>query len=321
MDLSIVIVNWNSQAFLRPCIDSIYSQTRDLQFEVIVIDSASFDGSDVLLEKHYPAVKFIQSKANLGFAKSNNHAFETCEGDIVLFLNPDTEILGSAINELYNAIISLPESGALGGRLLNSDGSVQTSCIKAFPTILTEVLGTEAFRRCFPSARLWGMAPLFSDNDAPSEVDVISGACLMVRREVFEKSGRFSVDYFMYSEDVDLCFKIRRSGFRNYYVPNATFIHHGGSSSAQSEVSMFSSIMKLEARWRYFCKVKSYFYGSIYRTSILMVSILRVFLALFLAFPAILVARESRWRLTLKKWWASLRWALGLERWVEKYGL
>ena len=179
-----------------------------LEFEIIVIDSASFDGCAEMLRKEFPQVRFIQSQENLGFAKSNNLAFRSATGESVLFLNPDTEIVGPAINVLHSALKMLPDAGVVGGRLLNSDGTVQTSCVQAFPTILNQLLNAESLRRRFPRSRLWGMAPLFDAGTKPKLVEAISGACVMLPRLLLEKIGVFSKDYFMYSEDIDLSYKV-----------------------------------------------------------------------------------------------------------------
>ena len=131
---------------------------------------------------------------------------------LCLFLNPDTELVGPAINVLFDHLRALPDAGAVGCKLLNSDGTVQTSCIQSIPTILNQVLDSEASRAKWPRSLLWGMAPLFSASENPEEVEAITGACVMLKREVFEEVGLFSEDYFMYAEDIDLSYKIRKAG-------------------------------------------------------------------------------------------------------------
>ena len=319
MDVSIIIVNWNSKDFLGPCLDSVFRETGGIEFEVIVIDSGSFDGCGEFLAANYPAVKFIQSEENLGFARANNRAFEASCGESILFLNPDTELQGPAINLLHAALRDLPDAGVLGGCLLNSDGSIQTSCIKPFPSILGEALNAEVLRRRFPRSRLYGMEALFLKGERPSKVDVVSGACLMIDRGLFEEVGRFSEDYFMYSEDVDLCFQVRKAGRENFYIPAARVTHHGGGSSEQSAVNTFSSVMMLEARWKYFRKTRSLGYGLLYRVTVSVMSLVRITLSLVCLLPACVSTRRGRWVKALRKWWASFRWTLGLERWASTY--
>jgi GT2 family glycosyltransferase len=319
MDLSIIIVNWNSKEYLKKCIASILAETHGIEFEIVVIDSASFDGCGEMLREHYPQVRFIQSQENLGFSRANNLAFQSSTGNYILFLNPDTELRGPAINLLFDQLHKLQAAGAVGCKLLNSDDSIQTSCIQSFPTILNQMLNADALRRLFPRSRLWGTAALFDENDKPSEVDSISGACLIMSRALFEKIGQFSTDYFMYSEDVDLCFKLRQAGMKNYYVPSAVIVHYGGASSAQSEVSTFSSVMLLESRWRFFLKTKPWGYGGLYRASVVAASVCRIPISLAFWLSKLVTAREARWKVALKKWNAGLRWALGLEDWTKKY--
>ncbi len=205
LDLSIVIVNWNSVEFLKACIASVQRETHDVNYEIIVIDAASFDGCDRMLRNTYPEVRFIQSELNVGFGQANNRAFEASLGDSVLFLNPDTTVVGHAISVMHACLQQLPMAGAIGCRLLNGDHSLQTSCVQSFPTITNQVLDADWLRARWPSARLWGTRALYARDDAPQVVEAVAGACVMVKREVFERAGRFSKEYFMYCEDIDLC--------------------------------------------------------------------------------------------------------------------
>lgn len=319
MDLSIIIVNWNSKDYLLKSIASIEAETKGIEFEIVVIDAASFDGCDEMLRRIYPHVLFIQSDRNVGFAKANNEAFKVSHGRNILFLNPDTKIEDLAIETLYYQLNSLPKAGIVGAKLLNSDRSVQESCIRAFPTILNQVLDSNMLRKLFPRARLWGMKPLFVRSERAKEVDAISGACLMVKKSVFESVGMFSTDYFMYSEDLDLCLKVRKAGLNTYYVPTAVVVHYGGASSSQTSVNTFSAVMMLESRWRFFRKTGSLWYAQLYRLAMFGVSIVRIVLVLFMWPARRLYGRESWNETVLKKWIARLRWTLGGEGWVKDY--
>ena len=317
IDLSIIIVNWKSREFLNKCISSIYLNTREVSFEIIVIDSGSFDGCDEMLRLVYPQVRFIQSDRNLGFAKANNQAFLVSNGLNILFLNPDTEIESNAVHKLMRKLESIPSAGAVGAKLLNSDRSVQETCIRAFPTILNQALDSDMLRKLCPMASLWGMKPLFAGDEGAKIVEAVSGACLMIKRSVFRKVGMFSTDYFMYSEDIDLCLKVRMIGLNTYYVPTAVIVHHGGGSSLQASTNTFSSVMMLESRWRYFRKTRSLWYSRFYRFAMFGTSIARIGLAVFVWPFQGLRGRESVIENALKKWMASLRWTLGGERWVK----
>jgi GT2 family glycosyltransferase len=312
-------VNWNSKDYLLKSIASIESGTKGLDFEIVVIDAASYDGCNEMLRQNYPHVLFMQSDRNLGFAKANNEAFKVSRGRNLLFLNPDTEIEGLAIETLYYQLNSLPNVGIVGAKLLNSDRSVQESCIRAFPTVLNQVLDSSMLRKLFPRARLWGMKPLWEENEAAQEVDAVSGACLMVKRPVFESVGMFSTDYFMYSEDIDLCLKVRKAGWKTYYVPRAVVVHHGGASSSQTAENTFSAVMMLESRWRFFRKTRSLWYSRFYRVAMFGTSIVRIGLVLFVWPVFGLCGRVSWVELMLKKWMARLRWTLGGGKWVKNY--
>jgi len=319
MELSVVIVNWNSKEYLRNCIDSIITTTNNIEFEIVVIDSGSLDGSGEMLRECYPQVRFIQSENNLGFAKANNVAFNVASGRKILFLNPDTEIEGHAVETLNHCLDSMSNAGIVGAKLLNSDRSVQTSCIQAFPTILNQFLDSDVLRNIYPRAGMWGTGPLLTEGNAPEEVDAVSGACLMVKRSVFESIGMFSTDYFMYSEDVDLCLKVRKVGLHTYYIPSAVVVHHGGASSSQISVNTFSAVMMLESRWRFFRKTRSLWYSRLYRLAMFGTSVVRIGLVLFV-WPVLgLCGKESQVEHVLKKWMARLRWTLGGERWVKNY--
>jgi len=318
LDLSIIIVNWNSREYLRKCLATILAEISGIAFEAIVIDSASFDGCAEMVKQHYPQVKFLQSSENLGFSGANNRAVDASTGRYLLFLNPDTEIVGTAIRTLLGTAQGLPNAGAVGCKLLNSDGTLQTSCVQAFPTILNQLLSAEVLRRLTPRARLWGMRAIFDNSGKPSPVEMISGACLLMRREVFEQVGRFSTEYFMYAEDVDLCYKARKFGLTNYYVSEAVVIHHGGGSSQQAR-SNFSSVMMMESTRQFLKKWRGGFYSLGYRFALSFAALCRVLLLLVIS--PVLLARSglTRWKSSCGKWFAIFGWGLGLSRWTKQY--
>ena len=317
MDLSIIIVNWNSVDYLRRCLESIYRQTTNLEFEVMVIDNASFDGSEELIRAEFPEVKFIQSTENIGFARANNLGFQHSTGEALLFLNPDTEVRSSAINELFTSLHSVPDAGAIGGKLLNSDGSLQISCIQPFPTILNQMFDLEWLQVRFPRLKIWGIRPLFLDRGVPEEVDVVSGACLMVKRSVFEMIGTFSTDYFMYSEDVEVCYKIRQAGWRVYYVGKAEIVHYGGASAKEHPIDALEDVLTREARYQFMAKIRGTRYARLYKFSVVPVSLVRLFCTVVLSSLALLSKSKNEFALSKKKWTKILRWSIGMEGWTQ----
>jgi N-acetylglucosaminyl-diphospho-decaprenol L-rhamnosyltransferase len=316
VDLSIIIVNWNSKDYLGKCIASILAGITDLPYEIVVIDSGSHDGSGEMLRRNYPQVIFIQGE-NLGFAKANNAAFRASTGDHVVFLNPDTEVRGSALRVMLDHIRRTPASGAVGCRLLNADGSVQTSCIQSFPTILNQFVNADALRTLFPNSSLWGAASLFNNEDGPTVVDAVSGACLMTRRSVFEEAGLFSEHYFMYAEDVDLCHKAIQAGYRNYYVPGATVVHFGGASALQRP-SDFSVVMMRASIWQFLRNTKGERYALGYRLSMLVASIGRIACLLIMLPVYVTRGRLESWTWSLGKWRAISIWSMGLKRGIAR---
>jgi GT2 family glycosyltransferase len=310
-ELSIIFVNWNATDYMRSCLNSIYSQASGVDFEVIVVDNASLNGNVDSLKQEFPGIRLIKSRENIGFAGANNLGYKQSTGDCLLFLNPDTEVIGPAIQRMLKRMNSLYRPGAVGCKLLNSDGSIQTSCIQRFPTILNQILDIEALRIRWPGCSLWKIDALFSGNEEPTEVEVISGACLMIRREVFEAVNLFSKDYFMYAEDVDLCFKVHQAGFKNYFLGEATVLHHGGGSSKQKSSDHWSAIAQREALQLLCRKMYGPAYAWMFRAAMAVSAVVR----LALVFPVFLVGTMSARHVnpTWRKWVAVLRWSIGIE--------
>ena len=307
-NLSIIIVNWNSLAHLDKCLTSIYENTHGLDFEVIVVDNASFDGSEDLIASRFPQAKFVQSQTNLGFAGANNLGVGQSSGRTLLFLNPDTEVIGNALPALFAALEQVRDAGVVGAKLLNSDGTIQTSCIQRFPSVLNQAIDAELLRTVFPKLRVWGIWPLLEKQSSPVAVEVISGACMMVMRSAFEQVGQFSTDYFMYTEDVDLCFKFHQAGLKNYYVDDAVVTHHGGASSSANGQSHFSAVVMRDSLFKFFLLRHGGLYAMAYRTTVVLASMVR---CAILA-GGLLLSRQDRLRNALSRWIAVLRWAMGI---------
>lgn len=310
MELSIISVNWNSLNYLRECIASIYEYTTGLSFEIVVVDNASPEGGVETLKRQFPGITIIKSSENLGFARANNLGVRQASGDYVLLLNPDTKLTGRAINIMMDRIKELPDAGIVGCRMLNTDLSVQTTSIQKFPTIANQLLNIEYLRLRWPACPLWDIAPLFTRSDHPVKVEVIPGACMLLKREVFEKVGMLSEDYFMYAEDLDLNYKVRSLGLSNYYVGEAEIIHHGGRSSSRQRVSQWSTIMKYKAMLRFYRKSRGRLYSVLYRAAMGMAAVGRLVL-LACAFP---FADRETVRSASAKWSTVLKWAIGFEQ-------
>ncbi len=308
MDLSIIIVNWHSKKYIEKCITSLLANTKDIRFEIIVIDNASFDGTFDVLKRSFPKVQLLQSYKNVGFAMANNLAYYKSIGKYILFLNPDTEIINPAVNKMFEFLCHSDSAGAVGCQLLNKDNTIQTSCIQSFPTITNQLLSSKVLRKLFPKSSLWGMEPLCNLSKESKVVEALSGACIMVKRSLFEKIGLFSEDYFMYTEDIDLCYKIRQEGYKCFYIPHARVLHYGGGSTA-NKVSNFSAITMRDSIWRFLKKTKGENYAKKYRSTMKISAIGRLEILLIILPVYILQRKIKFWKNTFSKWKAIYRWS------------
>ena len=228
IDLSIIIVNWNTRDLLEQCLSSVYATTHDIPFEVFVVDNASSDGSVEIVRERFPEVQLIENEENLGFAKANNQAIRESKGRYILLLNSDTVVLSGAIERMIEFMDGHPEAGAVGAKLLNPDGSFQAS-YNDFPTPLSELVLLAGLSRVVYNPYYPSYPPDLSNERR--ECDWVGGACLMVRKEAIEEVGLLDENYFMYVEEVDWCYRLRKAGWKVYYLPEAQIVHWGGQSS------------------------------------------------------------------------------------------
>jgi GT2 family glycosyltransferase len=313
-ELSIIFVNWNSTDYLRESLRSVYANTHNLPFEIIVVDNASPDGRAELVKLEFPEINLIKSAENLGFAMANNLGVQHSSGNFILFLNPDTRVIGPAITTLLEHLKSLPDAGIVGCSLLTSDLALDTCSVQRFPTILNQTLSWEWLRVRLPWLRMWGIAHLFSRESGVSEVEMVSGACLMIKRQVLEKVGLFSSEYFMYAEDLDLCYKVRQLGFKTYYVKAATVVHYGGGSSKQKDARQWATIMQKKAVLQFLRKTRGPVYSLIYKLAMGAAAACRLLVITLLLPIALVIRRQQLFYLAFSKWIAILRWAAGLDQ-------
>jgi GT2 family glycosyltransferase len=234
MKLSIVIVSWNTRALLVDCLNSL-AEAIAKDVEVLVVDNASDDDSVAVVREKFPWVKLIANRENVGFATGNNQAIRQSTGEYALLLNPDTIVLPGALTTLMAFMDEKPKAGMAGSRVLNPDGTLQTSAYPA-PTLFRELW------RLFHLDALWPRGVYDMDDwptDVNRKVDVLLGACILCRRQALDQIGLMDEKYFMYSEEVDLCYRVRQAGWAIYWVPAAKIIHYGGQSTAQVAGEMF----------------------------------------------------------------------------------
>lgn len=241
MDLSIAIVSWNTRDLLDGCLESIFETTHGIEFEVILVDNASSDGSAEMVRGKYPQVRLIENADNVGFAAANNQAFDVSSGRYFMILNPDTKVL-TDLAPLVAFLDSDRALGAVGCKCVNPDLSIQRNWYDYYP--------------CF----LWEMAPhgarelaqrlIYRRNpDAQFDTKWVGGQCMTVSREVVEAVGGLDSGYFMYSEETDWCFRIRKAGWRVCHYPGVTVIHYGGQSTKQVSSRMVVELYRSKHRF------------------------------------------------------------------------
>ncbi len=252
--LSIVIVSWNVRDDISNCLKSIFSNKPAFSSEVIVVDNASSDGTVSFIKENFPEVITISNNRNLGFAAANNEGIKRAGGDFVFLLNPDTIVKPEVLNTLVNYLREHGDVGAVGPLLLNEDGTVQNS-VRRFPTFRGALYRHTAFRyfKVFKGAyKSWMMKDF--DYSKQANVEQLMGAAILLRREVLEKTGAFDERYFMYYEDVDLCYRIRQAGWQIVFSPQTSIIHLGGRSSGQMPLRI--KIMAAGSLLRFFSKYR-----------------------------------------------------------------
>ncbi len=238
MDVSVVIVNWNTRDILRDCLRTIYDQTRRVSFEVIVVDNASQDGSPDMVRAEFPQAQLVANVANVGYAAANNQGIRIAQGRYVLVLNSDTLILDRAIDKMVDFADAHPQAGVLGCRVRNRDGTLQPTCFM-FPSALNSLLSALYLNKLFPRSRFFGReAMTWWDRNDIREVQVVTGCFLFLRREALEAVGYMDERFFMYAEETDWCYRFRQMGWQVLFTPAAEIIHLGGQSTAQRSAEM-----------------------------------------------------------------------------------
>lgn len=233
MDLSIIIVNYKTLELTSNCLDSIYesSNMAGIDFEVIVVDNASEDGSIEAIEAHYPQVKIIENSENLGFSKANNMGIRSSVADFILLLNSDTIVEGNTISDALQFMRNHRHVGALGCKVLLESGALDMACKRSFPTPANGIYHSLKLDKRFPKSKLFGEYNLtFVSEDKICSVDCIMGAFMMVSRQAIDAVGLLDEDYFMYGEDVDWCYRIKKAGFQIIYYPKVRIFHYKKAS-------------------------------------------------------------------------------------------
>jgi GT2 family glycosyltransferase len=230
--LFIIIVNFNAEKFLVECLDSIYAQTKQISFDIWVVDNNSADTSVTRVLQNFPQMNLIENKENIGFARANNQAITKCTGDYILLLNPDTLILNNAIEKVIGFMEGNPTIGICGCKVLNEDKTLQLACRRSIPTPGVAFFRLTGLSKLFPKSKIMAKYNLtYLNPDETNEVDAVSGAFLMIQKKVIDNIGLLDERFFMYGEELDWCLRVKKAGWTVMYYPEAEIIHYKGACS------------------------------------------------------------------------------------------
>ncbi|MFZ1289672.1 MAG: glycosyltransferase [Melioribacteraceae bacterium] len=252
IDLSIIIVNYNVKEFLLNLLDSIRHASKNISTEIIVVDNNSDDGSISAINEKFPSVITIQNNSNVGFGSANNQALEISKGKNILLINPDTLVRENTFEEMIKFLEQNPKVGIAGCKVLNPDGTLQLACRRSFPKPWVSFTKVVGLSKIFPQSKFFAKYNLtYLDENKSNEVDAISGSFMILTREAYNKVGGFDTDFFMYGEDLDLCYRIQKAGLKVFYVSSTEIIHYKGESTKRSkidETKIFYNAMHLFVR-------------------------------------------------------------------------
>jgi len=237
MELSIIIVNYKTLELTSDCIDSIIkSNTKGLDYEIIVVDNASCDGSIEAIQSQFPQVKTIINKENQGFSKANNLGIKMAKGEFILLLNSDTIVELNTLKGAHDFIKDHPYIGALGCKILLPSGKLDAACKRSFPTPMNGIYHSLHLDEASPESVRFGAYNLtYVDENKTCSIDCIMGAFMMVPRKVIDEVGMLDEDYFMYGEDVDWCYRIKKAGYQVMYYPEVRIFHHKKASGIEKQ--------------------------------------------------------------------------------------
>jgi len=233
LDLSIIIVNYNSSKDLLQCLDSIRQTVKKIKYEVIIIDNNSIDQESLATAiGNYPMATLLACKKNHGFAAANNIGIRKATGSLLLLLNPDTLVLDNAIEKMYHFLSSRIDVAVVGPSVIKENGSLEPYCARRSPGIWTEVFYHTGLARLFPKSKIFGRYLMtYWDHTTQKEIELLTGSCMMVKKQSAKKVGYLNERFFLYGDDVEWCYRFRKAGYKIYFNPSARIVHKGGKST------------------------------------------------------------------------------------------
>ncbi len=280
MKLSVVIVNYNVKYFLEQCLYAVRKASEGIKVEVFVVDNNSVDGSVKMVREKFPEVNVIENKENTGFSKANNQAILKSSGEYVLLLNPDTVIEDDTFSKCLGFMDAHPDAGGLGVKMIDGKGNFLPESKRGLPTPSVAFYKIFGLSKFFPKSRIFSKYHLgYLDKDEVNPVEILSGAFMLMRKSVLDKTGLLDETFFMYGEDIDLSYRILKAGYKNYYFPETRIIHYKGESTKKGSINyviMFYNAMIIFAR-KHFTSKKARMFSSLIHLAIYF----RAFLAIF----------------------------------------
>jgi GT2 family glycosyltransferase len=232
MVISIIIVNYNTEKLLKGCLESVYASANGTPLDIWVVDNSSRDNSVSMVKSQFPTVQVLENPSNVGFSKANNMVISRSRSEYILLLNPDTLVIGDAIERMLRFMNKHPEVGIAGCKVLNRDGTLQLACRRSIPTPKAAFFRLTGLSLLFPKSKVIAQYNMtYKSPDETHEVDAVSGAFLMIRRKVVEQIGLLDERFFMYGEELDWCLRAKRAGWAVMYHPDARIVHYKGEST------------------------------------------------------------------------------------------
>lgn len=283
MDLSVIIVNYNVKTLLEQTILFVYKAIRHLEVEIIVVDNHSADESCQMVKDKFPGVILIENQVNVGFSKANNQGIAISRGRNVLLLNPDTVISEDTLEKTVHFLDTHSEAGALGVRMIDGTGQFLPESKRGLPTPMVAFYKMSGLAKLFPKSKRFGAYHLsFLDEHKNHEVEILSGAFMMIKKEALDKVGLLDESFFMYGEDIDLSYRIMKGGYKNYYIADTSIIHYKGESTKKHSVNYVKIFYQAMAKFarKHFSKQQGKWFTFSINTAIF----LRAFAALMVRF-------------------------------------
>jgi O-antigen biosynthesis protein len=264
VDISVIIVNYNVQALLEQTVLSVYKAASNLNIEIIVVDNHSADESCNMIRRRFKEVILIDNQENVGFSRANNQGIEIAKGQHVLILNPDTVLSEDSLSKTHQYLLTHIDVGALGVRMIDGRGTFLPESKRGLPTPMVAFYKMSGLAKLFPNSKRFGAYHLSYLNEFENhEVDVLSGAFMMIKKKVLDEVGYFDESFFMYGEDIDLSYRIQKAGYKNVYFAETTIIHYKGESTKKHSVNYVKIFYQAMAKFakKHFSKQQGWWFS------------------------------------------------------------